>query len=174
MAPPPAGLPITPSTPRKTAPAIIVCCLGFSACRLAPHPFGLRSRSLHGIPWCTLHRTLVFLVSCYFRYPTASGHLLSTWSFTRPPHPQVLVLRVAESTLLDTPVGCFPALDEASEGPSATLMQADIGTTHKEGGHTTVRSTFRLGTTPKRPETRAPAHPWTVDRQPPAWAIACF
>ena len=52
-------------------------------------------------------------------------------------------------------------------------MQADIGTTHKEG-HTTVRSTLRLGTAPKRPETRPLAHPLTVDRQPPAWAIASF
>ena len=70
VAPPPDGLPIAPSTPRNTPPAIIVCGLGCSRPAASPPSlFRARSRSLHGFPSCTLHSTLVCSVPCYLRSP---------------------------------------------------------------------------------------------------------
>lgn len=54
----------------------------------------------------------------------------------------ILSLGSGLQSLLDTRAGCCPALGQGttfvrrpSEGPSATLMQADIGTTRKEGAY---------------------------------------
>lgn len=180
MAPPPAGLPIAPSTPRNHNSShhrLSSWLLGLP--HHSPPPFRLRSRSLHGFPRCTLHSTLVCSMSCNLRYPHFVRDVCC-----QPSGPPSGCLNILSSgcelqSLLDTRVGCCPALDKAqlssggqAKGHLQPLCRPLLGPLARRG-HTTVRSTLRLGTAPKRPQTRPPAHPWT-DRQPPAWAIACF
>lgn len=185
VAPPPAGLPIAPSTPRKTdlqpSSSVVLALLGLPHQLPSPLPAqepepAWPSRAVH-----YTHSTLVYSASYNIRYPADCRRLLSS--------AYLVSHRVASTptssgyelkSLLDTTVGCSPAQDEAqlssggqAEGHLQPLCRQILGPLTGRG-HTTVRSTFRLGTTPKSPETRPPAHPCTGDRQPPAWAIACF
>lgn len=154
MAPPtapPAGLPIAPSTPRKHSS---------SHHRLSPWPLGLpsraplpsrrRSRSLHGFPSCALYSTLHTLVCLLGVVLPSLPNGFGKVSCLPGPSPGRLNLASCAvssldsglQSLLDTRAGCCPALGQGttfvrrpSEGPSATLMQADIGTTHREGAY---------------------------------------
>lgn len=167
-----------------STPATIACRLGSSACRITPLPPSgpgagacMTSRGVHYTAHESARCRATFALP-----PTRSRRLLSAVPGLSPGRLILLSLSLDSElqSLLDTRVGYCPALDRAqlssggqAKGRLQPLCMPILGPLTGRG-HTTVRSTLRLGTAPKRPQTRPPAHPWTVDRQPPAWAIACF
>lgn len=141
----------------------------------------LRSRSLHGFPRVYI-TPYISLGRCCATYATQLIWNISGLSAPSPGSPQTLLIGLqfadpepatcTQRSLCTTGLGTGDTfISGSSEGPSATFMQADIGTTHREGG---LQPCFapRYHSQETRP---GPLHNlWTGDRQPPACTIACF